>query len=100
MASIERTAYPRFRRMIAGRELDEVFTPTQDEMSWARARTTTEQHRLALLVLLKCYQRLGYFPSLLKVPSEIISHVRVQLASMVMCWRCTRRRPPRSGIAA
>ena len=41
MASIERTAYPRFRRMISGRELDEVFTPTQDEVSWARARTTT-----------------------------------------------------------
>jgi hypothetical protein len=59
VASIERTAYPRFRRMISGRELDEVFTPTQDEVSWARARTTTEQHRLALLVWLKCYQRLG-----------------------------------------
>jgi TnpA family transposase len=79
VASVERTAYPQFRRMISGRELDEVFTPTQDEVSWARARTTSEQHRLALVVLLKCYQRLGYFPNLLKVPSEIISHVRVQV---------------------
>jgi hypothetical protein len=34
---------------------------------------------LALLVLLKCYQRLGYFPNLLTVPCEIISHVRVQV---------------------
>jgi Domain of unknown function (DUF4158) len=79
VASVERTAYPQFRAVISGRELDEVFTPTQDEVSWARARTTSEQHRLALVVLLKCYQRLGYFPNLLKVPSEIISHVRVQV---------------------
>lgn len=79
MASVERTAYPQFRRVISGRELDEAFTPTQDEVSWARARTTTEAHRLALLVLLKCYQRLGYFPNLLKVPSGVISHVRAQV---------------------
>lgn len=79
MASVERTAYPQFRRVISGRELDEAFTPTRDEVGWARARTTTERHRLALLVLLKCYQRLGYFPNLLKVPCEVISHVRVQV---------------------
>jgi hypothetical protein len=37
VASIEHTAYPQFRRAISGRELDEAFTPTQDEVSWARA---------------------------------------------------------------
>jgi hypothetical protein len=100
VASVERTAYPQFRAVISGRELDEVFTPTQDEVSWARARTTSEQHRLALVVLLKCYQRLGYFPNLLKVPSEIISHVRVQVGIEGDVPAVHEAQAPRSGIAA
>jgi hypothetical protein len=74
VASIGRT--PRFRRVVSARELDEAFTPTADEVAWAAARTTSDQHRLALLVLLKGYQRLGYFPNLLSVPVEVIVHVR------------------------
>lgn len=61
MALVDRTAYPRLPRAVAARELAEVFTPTGEEVSWARAKTTTDQHCLTLLVLLKCYQRLGYF---------------------------------------
>lgn len=61
MASIDRTAYPRFKRVVSARELAEAFTPTADEVEWARSKTATEQHFLALVVLLKCYQRLGYF---------------------------------------
>ena len=57
MASIERTAYPRFKRTISSRELRNAFTPTSDEIGWAQERTTTDQHKLALVVLLKCYQR-------------------------------------------
>ncbi|MGH3755398.1 MAG: DUF4158 domain-containing protein [Pseudonocardiaceae bacterium] len=79
VASIERTAYPRFKRTISGRELDEVFTSSPDEITWATERTTTDQHRLVLLTLLKCYQRLGYFPNLLKVPAEVVSHLRAQV---------------------
>jgi hypothetical protein len=47
---------------VGARELAEAFTPTLDEVEWARSKTTTEQHFLALVVLLKCYQRSGYFP--------------------------------------
>jgi TnpA family transposase len=79
VASIDRTAYPRFKRTMSARELDEAFTPTLDEVSWALARTSSEQHRLALLVLLKCYQRLGYFPNLLSMPAEVVAHVRAQV---------------------
>jgi hypothetical protein len=42
---------PRLLRSVAARELAEVFTPTGEEVSWARAKTTTDQHCLALLVL-------------------------------------------------
>ncbi|WP_163549164.1 DUF4158 domain-containing protein, partial [Candidatus Frankia nodulisporulans] len=79
MASIERTAYPRFKRTISSRELHDAFTVTSAEVGWAVERTATEQHRLALLVLLKCYQRLGYFPSLATVPADVVGYVRGQL---------------------
>jgi hypothetical protein len=63
LASIDRTAYPRFKRVVSARELAEAFTPTPDEITWARGRTQSDEHFLALVVRLKSYQRLGYFPS-------------------------------------
>lgn len=58
LAAIDRTAYPRFKRGVSARELAGAFSPTRDEVGWARGRTQSEQHLLALTVLLKCYQRL------------------------------------------
>lgn len=68
MASIDRTAYPRFKRVVSVRELAEAFTPSADEAEWARGRSQGGSNLLALVVLLKCYQRLGYFPKLADVP--------------------------------
>ena len=79
MASIDRTAYPRFKRVISARELAESFTPTPGEVEWARGRTQNDQHFLALVVRLKCYQRLGYFPKLAEVPVVVVDHVRGKL---------------------
>ena len=36
MASIERTAYPRFKRFMSVRELQVFYTPQPDEIVWAR----------------------------------------------------------------
>jgi hypothetical protein len=36
VTSIDRTAYPRFARVVSGRELVESFSPTDAEVSWAR----------------------------------------------------------------
>lgn len=55
MASIDRTAYPRFKRVVPTRELSEAFTPTADELNWARIRTSKPQHLLVLVVWLKSY---------------------------------------------
>lgn len=77
MASIDRTAYPRFKRVVSARELAEAFTPTTDEVRWARGRTQRDEHFLALVVRLKSYQRLRYFPKLTDVPTVVIDHVRV-----------------------
>ena len=76
MASIERTAYPRFKRVVPVRELHEAFTPAVGEIAWARKQTRTPEHLLALVVLLKSCQRLGYFPTLAEVPSPVAEHIR------------------------
>lgn len=39
MTSIERTAYPRFKRLITARELHVFFTPGEEERAWAREVT-------------------------------------------------------------
>ena len=59
MASIDRTAYPRFKRVVPVRELNEAFTPTADEVAWAGDRSLGDSNVLSLVVLLKSYQRLG-----------------------------------------
>ena len=75
MTSIERTAYPRFGRMVPARELDGL-SPLPDEIEWARGRTRSDEHLLALVVSLKCFQRLGYFPRGEQVPEVVVEHIR------------------------
>jgi hypothetical protein len=55
MTSIERTAYPRFKRQITARELHVFFTPGEEERAWAGEVTDCDEHRLALLLALKSY---------------------------------------------
>lgn len=75
MASIERTAYPRFRRLVSARELSSL-SPTDDEVAWARARARSGEHLLALVLSLRCFERLGYFPRPDEVPLAVVEHVR------------------------
>jgi hypothetical protein len=75
MASIERTAYPRFRRVVSARELADL-TPTADDVAWARARSRTDEHLLALVLSLRCFGRLGYFARSEDVPDAVVDHVR------------------------
>lgn len=76
MASIERTAYPRFKRSPSARELDTLYTPTEDELQFARLIARKIQPRFGLLLLLKAFQRLGYFPAMEDIPVAIVQHVR------------------------
>ena len=79
MTWIERTAYPRLPRAVSLKELRESFTPGDDEMAWARTHTQSDRHLLALVVWLKCYQRLGYFPPAAAIPASVIDRVRATL---------------------
>ena len=76
MTSIERTAYPQFRRLTSARVLHVFFTPTEDEAAWARERTETPESLLALLVDLKCFQRMARFCPREEIPGTVTDHVR------------------------
>ncbi|MFF9142121.1 DUF4158 domain-containing protein [Streptomyces albogriseolus] len=76
MTSIERTAYPRFKRLMSAREMHVFFTPKPEEAAWVRERTRSDAHLLALALALKCYQKLGYFPKADEVPETVVEHVR------------------------
>jgi len=76
MASVERTAYPRFKRSPLAKELDALYTPTDEELNFALKFARKPQFRFGLLVLLKSFQRLGYFPAIGDVPSSVIQHIQ------------------------
>lgn len=79
MASIERTAYPRFKRHYTPNELSEIYTPTRTEIAFALKVTNGEENYGNVLVLLKVFQRLGYFPKITDIPLAVINHVRATL---------------------
>ena len=75
MTSIERTAFPRYGRVVTARELD-ALSPLPDEVQWARRHSRSGEHLLGLVVALKCFQRLGYFPRDGQVPDVIVERMR------------------------
>lgn len=79
MASIERTAYPRFPRTLTLKDLQSSFTPRPEEIEWAQRHSRTQERRLALLVLLKCFEFLRHFPALEVIPVELVEHVSATL---------------------
>ncbi len=80
MTSIERTAYPRFKRYYTPNELKQIYTPTQDEIKFAYEHTKGENNFLNIIVLLKSFQRLGYFPDLNNIPPQIINQIKKELS--------------------
>ena len=52
------------------------------ETSWACAKVAGPGTRLALLVMLKCYQRLGYFARLERAAPEVAGHVHAWAAEL------------------
>jgi len=76
MASIERTAYPQFKRNPVVRELVAAYTPTDAELAFITENARQPGHRLTLALLLKSFQRLGYFPAVDEVPAAVVRHLR------------------------
>ena len=74
MPSISDTTYPRFNRT-RGPGQNEFFTPTPEDVRFARRHSPRTDSPVACLLLLKSFQRLGYFPALTEVPDVIVSQL-------------------------
>ena len=79
MASIERTAYPRFKPSLTTNELHILYEPTEEERDFIATYARGEAQQLTLLTLLKCQQHLGYLPALADVPDQIRTYLCQQL---------------------
>lgn len=75
MAEVHETAYPRLKHNPSRRDLTETYTPSQDELKLADSLACSEVAKLGFLLLLKAFQRLGYFVRLEEVPVAIVEHV-------------------------
>jgi hypothetical protein len=69
------TAYPLLKSNPTERELQELFTPNLFELGFARQNPRQPIPRLGLLLLLKSFQKLGYFVRLAQIPLTIVRHI-------------------------
>jgi hypothetical protein len=95
VTSIERTAYPRFKRLITAHELRLFSSPTREECEWAADATDGDVHLPTLQRRLKSYQRMGCFPALEDAPEQVVEFVRRQVELRRERCRCTGRRADR-----
>jgi hypothetical protein len=73
--SIHDTSYPRLKSSITERELERYYTPSQAELALSLSCANGNTSRLSFLVLLKTFQRLGYFVMLSDVPERLVAHL-------------------------
>jgi TnpA family transposase len=78
MTTLHETAYPSLRPDPTPRELAELYTPTEDEQRLAADIGKRALLRMAALIHLKVFQRLGYFIPLTEVPQVIREHIALQ----------------------
>src|ERR1700692_1116027 len=69
------TAYPRFKNRPSPAELEQFYTPTGHERLFCDGATRSAATRLGFVLLLKTFQRLGYFVTSDQVPDVIVEHV-------------------------
>jgi hypothetical protein len=75
MPAVHETAYPRLKEAVTPTDLTEVYTPTAEEHALAISTSPRPGARLGFLILLKPFQRLGYFVLVGEVPPPIVRHV-------------------------
>ena len=76
MTAIDRTIYHRVKRSYTTKELIEAYTPTEEEHRFVSTMTRTVQNQLNLMLRIKLFPHLGYFPSLSEIPATLVDHIR------------------------
>src|ERR1035437_8786056 len=65
------TAYPRLKTSFNAGELDHWYTPTLEERTFCSLIVRGQSTRFGFLLLLKTFQRLGYFVTSDQIPDAI-----------------------------
>src|SRR5438552_12087402 len=72
MTAIDRTIYRRMKRSYTTKELIEAYTPTEEERRFVDTMTRSQQHQLNLMLWIKLFRCLGYFPSVDEIPPAVV----------------------------
>ena len=83
MPSVHDTAYPRLKAAVTVRDLAEVYTPTPAEQTLAATLTPSVPSQVGLLIMLKTFQRLGYFVPIQAVPQPIVDHITTHVGTVL-----------------
>lgn len=75
MPSIQDTIYPRFKSNLTEKDLEEVYNPAMNKIEWAEVKSKGTLQQLALLVLIKTVQNLGFFIRIVDIPEAIVVHI-------------------------
>lgn len=75
MTTLHETAYPRLKSDLTAKELQDIYTPTGAEVRFIASVAKQPSTRLAMLIHLKLFQRLGYFVLVTEVPERIVQHI-------------------------
>lgn len=81
MAAIYQTAYPRLKSNPSIEDLVTVYTPSEEEIELMSSYSQRPIARLGFMILLKTFQRLGYFVLVSDVPEKIVNHIMECLES-------------------
>ena len=77
MPSLHETVYPRFKSGVSEKELYDIYTPLADEVDLSRRAARGGNAQICFLIMLKCFQRLGYFVPLPDIPQPIRQHISI-----------------------
>jgi hypothetical protein len=75
MTAIHETAYPRIRSQLSDKELETLYTPTPDDLTFVQQATKSSVAAFGGIVLLKTCQRVGYFPAFDTLPPRLIQYL-------------------------
>jgi hypothetical protein len=83
MTAIHETASPRIRSNLSDHELETLSTPTPDDLVFLHRTTNSTVAVFGGLVLLKTFQRLGYFPPMDTLPPRLIQHLATTMGVLM-----------------
>lgn len=76
MALINKTIYPKLKKVLTQEELSKFFTPTEDEITFAKSEVKGDLNVFSFLIYLKTFQALNYFPMVDEIPISLIRHMK------------------------